>query len=182
MAIQSKIKCVFQMNNLRTFGLHPDGSINLDHIKSRLKIRRVLLEPKQCGSPKTFLFLPTYKFPRCTKIFTFPELDFHKNQILPVLTDQIDFSMTAAIIAGNDLISFLFQILSRQLLAPRSEQIILRHRTSSKMSCDEPDKGHSPAVLHNAAWFHIPYVPKTRRQDTFHPTLPKDGHGSLLPE
>ena len=157
------------MVNCRFSGLHPLGRINLDHIESGLKHRRILAEIYGCGYTNFILLAPINILHCLRKIIGFSQLYFHENQILLVANNQINLAKTASIARCNDFIPLFTQIFCRLSLAPGAKQVNPGHRTSSKKSYGGWENARGCEEPHNEPWCHSPYVPRIHIPGTFQP-------------
>lgn len=76
-------------------------SVNGNDIKTYRRLDVVFHQVMACGRNYTGLFVPCNALQGTAKLFGLAKTDFHNDQRLAVLHDQIEFALLAAIIAGD---------------------------------------------------------------------------------
>ena len=132
----------------------------------------MLLEPHGRRRAQPFLLSCVHKFARRAEIRALAELDFGKDQILPVFCDDIDLAVARPVVLLDNCEAPGFQGLRSDRLAPRAERWFTFHRTSLKMSADECRTGRIRAAPHSAASCRSPCGRQSRIGDTFRPAPP----------
>ena len=164
---------IFPMPDDRFNSIGSMRSIDFYHVKSGLKICRILHQISlRCGADLALLG-ESHIFPRPSHGAVLAKLNFHKTEISIPDGHQIEFSLPDTKPAGNDLISRLFQIpcrLSPPLIA------------FSKRSGGGSDWARKSAGDHSGAWWDSPCVSQMRTEDTFPPSPAYSDPWTLSPE
>ena len=117
-----------------TNGLHALGRVDLNNIKTGLKLRWMLGKVHFRRSADTILLGYIHEFVSLGEFVRLSQLDLHKNQMGLTGNDQIDLTVAAAVSGSNQLIAFFAQIFRRYGFTPGTGYIISSHRASSKRS------------------------------------------------
>ena len=79
------------------FGVHALRGVDLDDVKARLALGLVLREPKICRRADARLLSRVDELARRGKVRGLAQLDLDKDQIAPVLYDQVDQALRSCL-------------------------------------------------------------------------------------
>jgi len=156
---------------------HPVRCINLNYIKSRLQLGWFLGKVHGSCGDQSGLFTAVHKLQSLSIPVGFSQLDFHENQIVFMLGDNIDFAESASIASGKDSIAPASQIGCGELFSPGTDLVIPAHKTFSEMSCGESDRRRAAARPRNGPLSRRLCGSQSRTGDIPEPSSPYIRHG-----
>ena len=117
-------KCILNVMNARPCRNKTRGRIDLDHIKTRLQLARMLLQIHRGCRNDTLLFRGRHKFTCFTIALAFSRFNLNKGKNFAASRNQIDLTKAATIVCFNNAPAAQTQISSGLCFTPRAGTVI----------------------------------------------------------